>query len=128
MTVNYYSPETIKESGREAFFNNIKLEDCPISPITHANAIHYWKFGWHDASNNSCKGENCRAIRGAGHSEQCVKEHESQYNENFIEHPKNNTTYADVKKNYYECREITYRLVFTTPGNVLIYELFNEVE
>ncbi len=41
----------------------------------------------------------------------------------FIEHPKNNTIFADTEKNNYEYRELTYRLLFATPSGVLIYEL-----
>ena len=81
MSVNYYSSETIKQSGREAFFNNVKLEDCPISSRTQANAVHYWKFGWHDAYDNSCRGDKCKAIRGIAHSEECIKDHEALHKE-----------------------------------------------
>lgn len=46
----------------------------------------------------------------------------------FIEHPKNNTVFANAEKNNYEYKELTYRLLFSTPNGVLIYELVTEDE
>lgn len=79
MNVDYANSGTIMESGRKAFLNGVKLEDCPISRRTGANLIHWWNLGWEEARNNSCSGENCKAVKGLGHSEECEKEHDSQY-------------------------------------------------
>jgi hypothetical protein len=77
--MDYNSSESIKDAGRQAFNEGLKLSDCPISSRTHSNAVHYWNFGWHDASNNNCKGPKCKAVKGVGHSLECENMHNSQY-------------------------------------------------
>lgn len=45
-SVDYATPFTVKQSGRDAFKLGISRNDCPIDRRTHAKAIHYWLEGW----------------------------------------------------------------------------------
>ena len=43
---------------------------------TNANLRRCWIIGWDGAENKRCKGQNCRAIEGVDHSDECKDEHE----------------------------------------------------
>jgi hypothetical protein len=80
--MDYSSPFTIKQSGRDAFNTGVDINDCPINPRTNANAIHWWVDGWKEAESAAgervsimCNGTNCEARGGVGHSPECEREH-----------------------------------------------------
>lgn len=76
MIMDYSTPATVKQSGREAFKLGVKRSECPIERRTGANDIHHWLSGWDEEEKNAaCFGKNCKAIRGVGHSEECLQEH-----------------------------------------------------
>jgi hypothetical protein len=96
--MDYSTPFTIKQSGRDAFNDGVERGDCPISSRTCANGIHWWLDGWDEERNDRllteikkeedeiisrnsrrCKGRDCGAIDGIGHSDECIAEHESHY-------------------------------------------------
>lgn len=64
----------MKEGGR-AFNSGLKKGECPIETRTHSNHVQWWKQGWQAESDKTCKGLNCNAKRGVGHSEDCIEEH-----------------------------------------------------
>ncbi len=68
--------ELVKESGAKAYRLGLNKSDCPISYRTGANKIHWWNEGWNEEAAKTCKGSNCTAKRGMGHSDDCKKEHE----------------------------------------------------
>lgn len=85
--MDYSTPTTIFESGVRAFNLGVSKDDCPISRRTHANAIHWWNDGWDSAAAKTCKGTNCNAVNGAGHSNECIQEHEQCCSEKVAEIP-----------------------------------------
>jgi len=74
--MDYSTPSSIKDSGRRAFLAGVEKSECPIDRRSHANAIHWWGDGWDEEANKTCKGTNCTAKRGKGHSKECIEEHE----------------------------------------------------
>lgn len=74
--MDYSTPQTIIESGARAYRLGIEKSDCPISSRTGANKICWWNDGWEAEAAKTCKGKNCNAKRGIGHSDECIKEHE----------------------------------------------------
>ena len=74
--MDYSTPLTIIESGQRAYRLGIKKSDCPIDSRTGANKICWWNDGWDLEAEKTCKGENCTAKRGVGHSDECEKEHD----------------------------------------------------
>ena len=74
--MDYSTPHTIKESGARAYRLGVEKSDCPISRRTGANGIHWWHDGWDEEAAKICKGINCAARRGVGHSKECIAEHE----------------------------------------------------
>jgi len=74
--MDYSTPLAIIESGARAFRVGIQKSDCPISSRTGANKIEWWRRGWEAESLKTCKGDNCAAVRGVGHSEECEREHD----------------------------------------------------
>ena len=67
------------ESGRKAFLKGSSRDSNPVDYRTNANAHALWISGWDKQSKVTCKGENCTAIRGVGHSDECANEHEEAY-------------------------------------------------
>ena len=85
--IDYNNPSSIVEAGRTAFLEGSSNLDCPISYRTDANAVCLWQRGWEKAlrtSKDICNGENCEALRGVGHSQECARAHEEIY-EKIIE-------------------------------------------
>lgn len=74
--IDYSTPHTIKESGARAYRLGVEKSDCPISYRTGANQIQWWNDGWDEEAAKTCKGINCTAKHGIGHSDECIKEHE----------------------------------------------------
>jgi len=74
---DYKNPE---KWGRESYHAGIEQLDCPISGRTNANAKCLWVEGWIKAYNNRCKGEQCKADNGIGHSKECEDEHDRAVN------------------------------------------------
>lgn len=79
--MDYSTPSTITQSGRDAFNDGAKRGDCPISRRPCANGIYWWLSGWDEAREEAentctCKGGGCAAIDGVGHSDECEREHE----------------------------------------------------
>ncbi len=74
--MDYSSPLTIIESGKLAYRLGVERSDCPISSRTHANEICWWNQGFDLEAAKTCKGDNCTAKRGIGHSDECIKEHD----------------------------------------------------
>ena len=52
MISNYKNP---LQGGRDSFKQGVKLEDCPISYRTNANARTRWRLGWLEES-KKCQG------------------------------------------------------------------------
>lgn len=77
--MNYDKPETIIESGVQAYKDGIARNDHPISHRTGMNAISWWQDGWDQGKEQSCKGRNCRAFKGVGHSEECEHDHDALF-------------------------------------------------
>ena len=75
--VDYVNPE---KWGRESYYAGVEQIDCPIDGRTHANAKYLWVKGWIEASSNRCKGEQCEAVNGVGHSKECEDEHDRAVN------------------------------------------------
>ncbi len=69
--MNYNNPE---KSGRDAFLNGKARNSNPCDIRTSLNARHHWYAGWDEQSKTECKGTNCTAIKGVGHSKECVTE------------------------------------------------------
>ena len=75
--MDYSNP---KQSGRDAFLAGKSINENPCDRRTHANHSVHWHDGWLEQSKiPTCKGKNCTAIRGVGHSEECTKDHEACY-------------------------------------------------
>ena len=74
--MNYNNPA---QSGKEAFLNGKARDSNPIDYRTNANAWSEWFHGWDEQNKMTCKGENCKAISGIGHSNECIKNHEDIY-------------------------------------------------
>lgn len=51
----------------------------PSRPRSNANGVCWWNDGWESESKKTCKGVKCSAKRGIGHSDECIKEHNSHY-------------------------------------------------
>lgn len=75
--MNYDTPFTIKQSGRDAFKCGDTINDCPVSERTQANAILWWEDGWKEQESRTCKGRNCSAVDGICHSDECIKDHDA---------------------------------------------------
>ena len=76
--MDYSTPLTIIESGARAFNLGLSKDECPISQRTNSNGIIWWNIGWDNEAENTCKGKNCKARRGVGHSAECVLDHETK--------------------------------------------------
>ncbi len=77
--MDYSTPQTIIESGKNARKLGIKKSHCPISPRTVVNSIGWWDDGWDAQNKITCKGRNCTAVNGVGHSVECHDDHEAIY-------------------------------------------------
>ncbi len=73
--INYNSPIEVKESGAKAFRRGLDKADCQIDSRTSANALRWWHEGFDEEAKKTCKGAKCTAIRGVGHSDECLDEH-----------------------------------------------------
>jgi ribosome modulation factor len=77
--INYNDKSSIIEAGRSAAVQGKSNLDCPISTRTHANDAQLWMKGWGEGQESICKGRNCNAVSGVGHSKECHDDHESIY-------------------------------------------------
>jgi ribosome modulation factor len=78
--MNYSDPNSIIDAGRQAYISGMSNLDCPIDRRTSANAVCLWMEGWQEECGITCKGTNCKAKKGIGHSQQCHKEHDQTVN------------------------------------------------
>lgn len=76
--MDYSNP---KKSGKEAFINGIPRTGNPIDRITHANHSLMWFDGWDLQNSITCKGRNCTAASGVGHSSECENDHDELYSQ-----------------------------------------------
>lgn len=79
--MDYSTPHTITESGAQAFRLGISKDECPVDPRSNANGVCWWNNGWETESKKTCKGPKCSAKRGVGHSIECEKKHDENYDE-----------------------------------------------
>jgi hypothetical protein len=74
--MNYNNP---MQSGRDAFLTGKDISENPCDRRTHANHSNLWDKGWIEQSKRTCRGRNCKAINGNGHSLECLEDHEKCY-------------------------------------------------
>ena len=77
--INYNDKKSIIEAGRKAATEGKSNLDCPISKRTHANDACLWIKGWEEGYKSICKGRQCNAVSGVGHSQECHDDHDSIY-------------------------------------------------
>lgn len=71
----------IKEDGRAANIRGVSRNSNPYTSFEDTGKAVDWDLGWLQQTQHwagrpkkMCKGKNCTAMRGVGHSEECIKE------------------------------------------------------
>lgn len=65
----------IIQRGIDDFNDGKSNLECPFSYRTAANLVCLWNQGWDKGNNTTCKGKNCTAKNGIGHSQEFCNEH-----------------------------------------------------